>query len=669
MSPRRLAALLLACAAAWTADDADPFGASEVRWPAGATTLEQAAAALSNGGNRVWLAEGLDERRVADLPAFAGAWWDGLAQVCDAFSLRPDAGDPSLEHLDEPGLPAPVGHGAVVLADGRMPAMQRSDGIAMFSELRAGGRIACWLRAEPRVPRGRIAWARIDRARLGDDLALEQAAGDGDSSDPAATWEAPERLPQGTRFAASVVVSALDRWQADLRLRPGATIETDVAGTPLRAILVVEAGVTEWQGNPLPERRPLIAISGPSALLQQAQMRFRSGENEIAARGGGMRSSGDGSAVVFRYLRGAPDSEVDMAIEGRKPARRRALDLSVPLLTPGGRPAEPPLEAPTPLAWPAGRAPLAAWLARLSATGNPVLPEVGVDTAATIEVPAVGGGYWDGVVAVCRAAGLTPAMQGEGMSGGAVRLVRPAGTAPAIAACGPLLVQASPQAGRDGAILLNLRFAVEPRLSPDSYGQPMVTWASWAVDESGRAHPIDPPRARGERTNQNPRAEAADGEPERTAALETRIRLSAGGARTLELTGLVELPRSRWWRTSLEAVIGQPSEVLLGSSAVEVLPAAQPVQAAGGGTMGPGLVVRGLRGAEVLNFAVNTIDEATPPMQGSASRMGSGGPGWPWLGWCRLPAEGKVAVTLAARAALPPVVLPLRLAMPVPDGL
>jgi hypothetical protein len=669
MSTHRLAALLLFCAAAWTADDADPFAASEARWPAGAMTLEQAAAALSTGGNRVWLAEGLDERRVADLPAFAGAWWDGLAQVCDAFALRPDAGDPSLEHLDEAGLPAPVGHGAVVLSDGRMPAMQRSDGIAVFSELRAGGRIACWLRVEPRVQRGRVAWARIDRARLGDDLPLEQAASDGDVSDPAAMWEAPERLPQGTRFAATVVVSALDRWQASLRLRPGATVETTVGDDTVRAILVAEAGVTEWQGNPLPERRPLIAVAGPSALLQQAQMRFRSGETELAARGGGMRSSGDGSAVVFRYLRGAPEGEVDMAIEGRKPARRRSLELAVPLSAAGARPAEAPLEAPTPLAWPAGRAPLAEWLARLSATGNPVLPEVGVDTSAVIEVPAVGGGYWDGVVAVCRSAGLTPAMHGDGMSGGAVRLVRPGSAAPAIAACGPLLVQASPQAGRDGAIMLNLRFAVEPRLSPDSYGQPMVAWASWAVDESGRAHPIDPPRARGERANQQVRAEVADDASARTAAVETRIRLAAGGARTLELTGLVELPRSRWWRTSLEAVIGQPTEVLLGSAAVEVLPAAQPVPAAGGGTMGPGLVVRGLRGAEALNFAVSALDEATPPIQGSGSRLGSGGPGWPWLGWCRLPGEGKVTVTLAARAALPPVVLPLRLTIPVPDGL
>jgi hypothetical protein len=52
-----------------------------------------------------------------------------------------------------------------------------------------------------------------------------------------------------------------------------------------------------------------------------------------------------------------------------------------------------------------------------------------------------------------------------------------------------------------------------------------------------------------------------------------------------------------------------------------------------------------------------------------ANRTG-GGPGMrPWLGWCRIPPQGRVSAELVARAALAPLVLPVRLSVPVPDGL
>ncbi len=64
---------------------------TQVRWAAGRRTLADALAAL--GGTALALGLGVDERRSADLPEFAGSWWTGVLAVCSAYRLRLSVGD------------------------------------------------------------------------------------------------------------------------------------------------------------------------------------------------------------------------------------------------------------------------------------------------------------------------------------------------------------------------------------------------------------------------------------------------------------------------------------------------------------------------------------------------------------------------------------------------
>ncbi len=61
--------------------------ATMVAWSAGPRTLREAIAALGHGGNPVVLELGVSETRSAELAAYHGTFWGGVAVLCRAFDL------------------------------------------------------------------------------------------------------------------------------------------------------------------------------------------------------------------------------------------------------------------------------------------------------------------------------------------------------------------------------------------------------------------------------------------------------------------------------------------------------------------------------------------------------------------------------------------------------
>lgn len=636
-----------------------------VAWDAGRSTLAAGLNRLAVGGNRVWLAAGIDDAVEADLPAVAGTWWDGVIALCQAFTLRPDEGEPSDEQLDLPGVPLPIGHGTLVLSSGQPPAMQVAGDLLACAE--ADATVRLWLRAEPRVERGRLAWARAETPAIqpGAGLTLEHVENTGnpgnpESSQPAAAWRPSAALPSGASLVVAVQSAAVARWTANCQLTIGATVQAQAEGQTLSAVILVDPAVTTWEGHTLPERRPLVAVSGPDAMLQRAQYRLRQGEAELATRGGGARSDEKGRSVMYRFLRAAPEGPVELTVDGRLVGTPNRHELRLALPTARSAEATPP-EAPTRLGWEAGQRPLSQWLGLLAATGNPVLPEVGVDTAAPITLSALRGGFWDGVLALSAATGLAPALPaGPALSGGAVRLVKRQPLA--VAASGPLLFEVQRIASKPGVLALRLGTTLEPRLSEDGFAPPEFRWASWATDDQGRVHAVE---ALGESTPPRRPANLEAGAERRPGVL---IRLSASGARRLSLCGLVSLPRLCLWRASTDLVVNLPSEVLLGPRAVELTALSAPTRI-GTNQWGPGLLLRGLCGAASVQFSLTTPEGQVLEHPSEASRLGSGPFVRPWLGWSRIPSEGRLSAVVVASAALPPLVLPVSLSVPVPDGL
>jgi hypothetical protein len=668
----RLLALVLLTTVLWAAEQ-PPLVPTPLTWDAGRATLSTTLTRLAIGGNRVWLAAGIDDAVEAELPAVAGTWWDGVIVLCQAFALRPDEGEASDEQLELPGMPVPVGHGTLVLSSGHRPALQAIGGLLACAE--ADTSVRLWLRAEPRVGRGRLAWARAEAPSIepGTNLLLEPAESDGNAP-PAAVWQPNAALPPDARLVATVQTATVARWTASCQLTVGVTAQAQVRaeGQTISAIVLVDPAVTTWEGHPLPERRPLVAIAGPDALLQRAQFHLRQGETELATRGGGARNNDKGCTMMYRFLRAAPDGAVALTIDGRlvETPLRHELRLALPAT----RPIETaPLEAPARLAWEAGQRPLSQWLGLLSATGNPVLPEVGVDTTVQITLPTLRGVFWDGVLALSAATGLAPAQSSESaLSGSAVRLVRRQLLAATV--CGPVLLDAQRVQAQPGVLALRLRAILEPRLSEDAFAAPAFHWATWATDDLGRVHPLttstaeaatDPPGLPGDVVIRRGRREA---EAPPAGGPLVVVHLAGSGARRLVLSGLLTLPRLRQWRAAADLVINQPSEVLLGPRAVELTALSAPTRI-GANQSGPGLLLRGLHGVAAVQFSLTTSEGQVLEHPGEANRMGGGPLVRPWLGWCRIPGEGRLSAEIVASAALPPLVLPVSLSVPVPDGL
>jgi hypothetical protein len=663
--------LLMSLIAALAAlEDLDP---TPLRWTAGERDLGEAVALLQSGGNRVLLAEGVDDRLRAHLPAVDGAWWDGVAAICTAFAVQPDDGEASEERLEGEGTAIPVGHGTVVLA----PVGEQPLGLQVVGGLLAcvsgGGQqpgVRLWLRAEPRLPRQRLAWARATQVQVAtgnDDLRDVDSSADDDGISPAPIWRSSQPQRLSGHLTGNLRIASLEPWKTSVSLTAGKPAELSLRGQMLPAMLVTDPAVTEWQGAPLPERRPLILFAGPKELQQGITVRARSGDTDLPLRGGTTRPLADERILMIRYLRAIPEGAIELQLEGRTSVGARTSAIRVPI---PGSPANPPRlrEIPGAVQWPAGNRPLAGWLALLSASGNPVLPEVGVDTAAPLQVAAVRGSFWDGVLAVATASGLVPDPGREGtINDGAVRLVTR--SLPGQAACGPLLLSAcaAERSVEDGGTFVTLRLALnaEPQIAITRFGLPTLAWSSWASDDNGGLHQvISPTTTWGEDEDNSVRwlRERRGGQ----ASPRLVIRLSDARTTRLHVSGLLLVPRVTAWKSSGEIDLraGAQGEMLFGPRAVSMT-VSQGNAPVNGMPLGAGLLLRGLPALASLSVGVTLPDGQAIPGMGEAQRMGGqNSRQWFWNG--RLPPEGRVTVELSGRAPEPPLALPVSLSVRLP---
>jgi hypothetical protein len=500
-----------------------------------------------------------------------------------------------------------------------------------------------------------------------DEMLTVQSAMDEDESSPAPIWRSAQPQRLRGQLGGTLRVASLEPWKASASLTAGQPSEIALRGQMLPVLLLTDPAVVEWQGAPLPERRPLILIAGPVGLQQGITLRARSGEADLPLRGGTTRPLNDERILLIRYLRTAPEGAIELHLEGRTPvgARESTLRVAIPGEAGPGRRLR---DVPSAVQWPAGRRTLADWLTLLSATGNPVLPEVGVDTATPIELPAMRGSFWDGVLAVSTASGLVPDPGREGViSDGAVRLVNR--KLPGQTACGPLLLSAiaAERLVEDGSTFVTVQLALnaEPAAMIGRFGQPTLAWSNWATAEDGSLHPvISPTTSWGEDADASVRwlRERRGGE----ASPRLVIRLDDPRTTRLNLTGLLLVPRVTAWKTSGEIGLagGSAGELLFGPRAVSVQVSHGNVPL-NGMQLGAGLLLRGLPSLANLTVGVTLPDGQAIAGMNEAQRMGGqNSRQWFWNG--RLPAEGQVTVELSGRAPEAPLALPVTLSVLLP---
>lgn len=685
------------------------MAATPVHLPGGRTTLATAVAALSAGGNRVALADGLAPATEADLPPVDGTWWEAVRTVCAGFGLRFDQGIPGEEDIGGEGHRVPVGHGCLVLSSDAAgsPAFICDGAVAVVAEPSAvrtaaeGTRLTLrlWARAEPRLPRGRLAWARAEDPvieRGGQRTSLE-AVGDGDGETPHQPAALLAAKLDGGGSALGTLTTTLrlapvERWQATAVLKPGVVQKVEQGGRQIEVTLHLGPGAVEWMGSPLPDRRPMLLLTGPGDLLDSMQVGLTAGGADVGLRGSSSRSGGDAQRAVMRFLRAAPDGDVTANLAGRVAVAPLPLAVRLPLspLVPAAAATDP--DAPSHVAWAAGSAPLSRWVAALAATGNPVLLEVGINADTAVTVPAVSGTFWEATIALCRAADLQPACgDAAAIAGGPLRLSRRNGKPLSASACGPILAlaTASPATITAGGrqehqLRLDLAMATEPRLNAERFSQPAATWASFAADQDGAPRSVITGVATGENQPglppgfgfqrgviiQRRMAVQIDGGEGATAPIGATVRL-AGGEHEVTVSGMLMLPRVRTLHATAEVAVGVPTEVVIGSQVVELL--ARNGKAEGASPLPPGMpaeangiVLRGLAGVEAVQL--NAVLADGTPIEGNAdaNQLGDANLGTQWFSWSHVPPEGKLTVAITARSPQQPLALPVRITVPVP---
>lgn len=666
--------------------------ATRIAIPAGRIRLADALDLLKAGGNSVVFADGVDDRAEAELPAIDGAWWEAVRGICTAFSLRFDEGIPGLDRLDGSGDPAPVGHGPLVLspAPEGPPAFAVAGAIAVAAEMSTprtdNGRqlpVQVWCRAEPRIPRGRLAWARIADPHLvpaaGVTVRL-QAMGQGDDTRPPTLALLSEPTQADTATLATVLtvrVGALERWSASCTVTPGAQVQVQAAGRTLDVTLLTEPGQL-WGDLVLPERRPLVGVAGPAGFLASSQLRLRSEGADVPTGGNSVHST-DTRTALYRFPRNLPKGPIEVLIDGSSGVAPVETEVRI---APRARQhvTLPDPEAPSRVSWEAGSAPLGQWIARLAATGNQILPEVGIDTAAQIQLPAFAGTFWDGVIALCSAADLAPAIATDApVAGGPLRLIRRNRTLLIIAACGPLVVVAAPpEVSPDGSerdVHIRLQMAAEPRFGPDRFSSPTIAWATYAEDQDGRVAmtAASPPEQRDAsdgirmRVVRNGRV-VIQAAPSEGPAASVSVRVPSPATRTLTLAGLAMVQRVRVLHGTCELPVGGAAVAILGTRPVE-LSTVTP----GNGQPNPdprgssGILARGVAPFETLSIAGTGEDGTALEVLDEPTRMpGFGREAGARMMRCKLPAAGSLAIELTARESRPALSLPLRLTVQLP---
>jgi hypothetical protein len=512
--------------------------ATPLAWPGGRLTAGEAVALLAATGNATSLADPADSVRVAELPALAGDYWQGVVAICAAFNLGVEPGeglDQSEDsgrygNRDNNGTALVATGGAVLLRSlgagaprplyvpcgavlGEVITFDLHHRQGAISSRTADIRLA--LRMEPRVqplqigttlvawgavedPLGRkVNWAEAPTGRQGDVSAVQLS-------------DVPEAF-SGCTLVGELLVQSLEPVSLSATVRPGEKARADLLGQEVSMQLIGE-GETTANG----QRGPGFSLSVPTAVLgTRPKLTVTRGGQPLKFNNQGSHWSGGRIELFYRGPK-LLDGAYVATLTGQAALQQVRLPLRVPIalarLPVAERSANNSvdLQVPTRLRWDAGECTVAEAVHRLGGA-NQVLLELGADERRRAALPAFEGSFWEGVLAVCRAFDLTilppsQAVQGQDddgeksptcITGGPLCLGQRLGDRPGIGsfqASGILLMgldaltvvtnQGLNGVTRQAEVAYRLR--LEPRLDASLIGSATVSWTSLAGVGDGR---------------------------------------------------------------------------------------------------------------------------------------------------------------------------------------
>lgn len=528
------------------------LAATPLAWPGGRLTAADAVALLAASGNATMLADPADATKVAQLPALAGDYWQGVIAVCTAFGLAVEPGE-GLDQAEDSGrygnrdntgtalittggpvmlraLPAEaqrplyVPCGAVLAEVLAFDVHQRQGAVTSRS---ADVRLS--LRMEPRVQPLQVgttlvSWTTVEDP-LGRKLTSTEAAGARQADVSALTLsDVPENF-SGCMLVGELLIQTLEPVTLSATIRPGDKARADLLGQEVSMQLIGE-GETTANG----QRGPGFSLSVPTAVLgTRPKLTVTLGGQPLKFNNQGSHWSGGRIELFYRGPK-LLDGAYVATLAGQAALQQVRLPLKVPIALGRLPAAERPvgggldLQIPTRIRWDAGECDVAEAIRRLAAD-NQVLLELGADERRRATLPAFEGTFWEAVLVVCRAFELTilppsQSVQGQDEDGE---------TTPTCVTGGPLCLgqRQGERAGIEsfqasGILLMGLdaltvvsnhglggvtrqaelsyRLRLEPRLDASLIGSATVSWTSLAGAAGGRPLAV-------EEANQQPQSE------------------------------------------------------------------------------------------------------------------------------------------------------------------
>jgi hypothetical protein len=407
--------------------------ATPLAWPGGRLTAGEAVALLAASGNATVLVDAGDAKRIGELPALAGSYWQGVVAVCQAFDLALEPGE-GLDQAEDSGRygnrdnngSALVATGGPVLLRSVTPGAVRPLYVACGAALaevlafavrhRHGavtGRSAdvrLALRLEPRVQPPQVgttlvAWTTVEDG-FGRKVPWAEAANRQSDVTALILSEVPEQFSAAT-LTGELLVQTLEPVTLTATIRPGDKARADLLGQEVGMQLIGEGETT-----PNGQRGPGFSVSVPTAVLgTRPKLSVTLGGQPLKFNNQGSHWSGGRIELFYRGPK-LLDGAYVATLTGQAALQQVRLPLTVPIAL-ASRPAAArtlsdglDLQIATRVRWAAGPCTVGEAIARLGGA-NQVLLELGADERRVVELPSFDGTFWEAVLAVCRAYDLT----------------------------------------------------------------------------------------------------------------------------------------------------------------------------------------------------------------------------------------------------------------------
>ncbi len=504
----------------------------------GHVRLGDAIASLCRSGNPTALAKALDASRSADIAQDGDTYWSAVAAVCKAFALKPapgalcaarvarddlvavEAGPLLLADAgDERGMLLPCGPAAMTVKECHIE-RARGDHTEIHLGLTAG------LRLEPRVSADAVGWCGLRITQVADQrgrMLPLQGERERDYSEVARDLDlqlTPSEEPTELGIVGELHLALAVPWHITTAIAAGAA--TAIAcGDQTLSLLLIDAEHTAPAGT----QGPLVELDYPhAAILGEPRLSLARAGADVGARGGGSFDTANGRSIILALQKVDADP-YQATIAGATPLGdpvTMPMRLRVPLaeLSDSAALTAPTAYfAPSQVRWDAARLSLRDAIATLGRTGGPVLLQLGTDERQERDLPAFSGTFWDGLLTLCRAYSLQPALESvgsgaasaggeDGASEGMVTVgLGPVSVGAAdgplgATASGPLLVEnaeltmveARSLAGGGRHLNVALRLRLEPRVPDEAIGYCSATVDTFCRDDAGNVLTAVDPR-------------------------------------------------------------------------------------------------------------------------------------------------------------------------------